>query len=212
MVMRVVFMGTPDFAVPALQALAEAQYEVAAVVTQPDRPRGRGKKEMAPPVKETAEALRIPVLQPLKIKDPDFIRLLNNLAPDVIVVVAFGRTCAGYPELRNTAVLHPCVACPKTAAQLLSRASLTGKSHRSHHVMEKVWIPVYILVRLCRYMRKITGASMTAGFRDRAANQKFKPDQQRASAQEHPDRESSYRPCCCCRREDIMGKAGPLYL
>lgn len=89
--MRVVFMGTPDFAVPSLKALAEAQYDVAAVVTQPDRPRGRGKKETPPPVKETARALNIPVFQPLRIKDPDFINLLKGLSPDVIVVVAFGR-------------------------------------------------------------------------------------------------------------------------
>ncbi len=89
--MRVVFMGTPDFAVPSLKALAEAQYDVAAVVTQPDRPRGRGKKETPPPVKETARALNIPVFQPLKIKDPDFISLLKDLNPEVIVVVAFGR-------------------------------------------------------------------------------------------------------------------------
>jgi methionyl-tRNA formyltransferase len=84
-------MGTPDFAVPALKALAEAQYDVAAVVTQPDRPRGRGRREAPPPVKETAGALNIPVFQPLKIKDPDFISLLRGLCPDVIVVVAFGR-------------------------------------------------------------------------------------------------------------------------
>lgn len=91
MAMRVVFMGTPDFAVPSLKALAEAQYDLAAVVTQPDRPRGRGKKETPPPVKEIARALNIPVFQPLKIKDPDFISLLKGMSPDVIVVVAFGR-------------------------------------------------------------------------------------------------------------------------
>lgn len=89
--MRVVFMGTPDFAVPALKALAEAAYDVIAVVTQPDRPRGRGKKETPPPVKETAMSLGIPVFQPVRIKDPDFIGLLEGLSPDVIVVVAFGR-------------------------------------------------------------------------------------------------------------------------
>ena len=58
--MRVIFMGTPDFAVPALRALAEADYDLVAVVTQPDRPRGRGKKNASPPVKEAAVALKIP--------------------------------------------------------------------------------------------------------------------------------------------------------
>ncbi|MBP7330875.1 MAG: methionyl-tRNA formyltransferase [Desulfotomaculaceae bacterium] len=130
--MRVVFMGTPDFAVPALQALAEAQYEVAAVVTQPDRPRGRGKKEMAPPVKETAEALRIPVLQPLKIKDPDFIRLLNNLAPDVIVVVAFGRI------LPRDILELPQYGCINIHASLLPKYRGAAPIHRAVINGEKV--------------------------------------------------------------------------
>lgn len=89
--MRVIFMGTPDFAVPSLRALAEADYELVAVVTQPDRPKGRGKKNTSPPVKEAAVSLKIPILQPAKIKDPDFICTLRDLSPDVIVVVAYGR-------------------------------------------------------------------------------------------------------------------------
>ncbi len=89
--MRAIFMGTPDFAVPSFKAMAEAGHEVSAVVTQPDRPRGRGKKEAPPPVKEAARSLTIPVFQPTRIKDPDFITLLKGLSPDVIVVVAFGR-------------------------------------------------------------------------------------------------------------------------
>ncbi len=89
--MRVIFMGTPDFAVPSLRALAEADYEMLAVVTQPDRPKGRGKKNTSPPVKEAAVSLKIPILQPAKIKDPDFICTLRDLSPDVIVVVAYGR-------------------------------------------------------------------------------------------------------------------------
>lgn len=89
--MRALFMGTPDFAVPSFKAMVEAGYEVAAVVTQPDRPKGRGKKETPPPVKEVARPLNIPVFQPSGIKDPQFIALLKGLSPDVIVVVAFGR-------------------------------------------------------------------------------------------------------------------------
>lgn len=89
--MRAIFMGTPDFAVPSLKAIVDAGHEVVAVVTQPDRPKGRGKREAPPPVKESARSLNIPVFQPLRIKDPDFINLLKGLSPDVIVVVAFGR-------------------------------------------------------------------------------------------------------------------------
>ena len=130
--MRVIFMGTPDFAVPALAALAEAQYEVAAVVTQPDRPRGRGKKEMPPPVKEKAAALHIPVLQPLRIKDPDFIRLLNDLAPDVIVVVAFGRI------LPRDILELPKYGCINLHASLLPKYRGAAPIHRAVINGEKV--------------------------------------------------------------------------
>ncbi|MDD2553932.1 MAG: methionyl-tRNA formyltransferase [Desulfotomaculaceae bacterium] len=130
--MRVIFMGTPDFAVPALKALAEAQYEVAAVVTQPDRPRGRGKKEMPPPVKETAGALHIPVLQPLRIKDPDFIRLLNDLSPDVIVVVAFGRI------LPRDILELPKYGCINLHASLLPKYRGAAPIHRAVINGEKV--------------------------------------------------------------------------
>lgn len=89
--MRVVYMGTPDFAAPALKAIIEAGHEVPAVITQPDRPRGRGKKETPPPVKTVARSLNIPVFQPLRLKDPDFLDILRGLSPEIIVVAAYGR-------------------------------------------------------------------------------------------------------------------------
>lgn len=89
--MRVVYMGTPDFAVPCLDKLVSEGYEVAAVVTQPDRPKGRGQKLAASPVKEAALRYGLPVLQPEKIKNPEFIAELAELKPDVMVVVAFGQ-------------------------------------------------------------------------------------------------------------------------
>lgn len=89
--MRIVFMGTPDFSVPALKALVEVGHEVAAVVTQPDRPRGRGKELQMTPVKVQALAYGIPVYQPEKVKDPAFVEILRNLQPEVIVVIAFGQ-------------------------------------------------------------------------------------------------------------------------
>ena len=88
--MRVVFMGTPEFALPSLRALI-AREEVAAVITQPDRPKGRGEISTAPPVKEIALIHGIPVLQPEKVRRPELIREVEALRPELIVVVAFGQ-------------------------------------------------------------------------------------------------------------------------
>ena len=88
---RVIFMGTPDFAVPSLKALIAAGYEIAAVFTQPDKPRGRSGKLAPSPVKEAALEADIPVYQPVKIRTPDNVQIIEELAPDVIVVAAFGQ-------------------------------------------------------------------------------------------------------------------------
>lgn len=89
--MKIVFMGTPDFAAGILRALCEEGYEVAACVTQPDKPKGR-KKEIVPgPTASEALKRNIPLLQPLKMKDPEFLGRLNEIHPDLIVVAAFGR-------------------------------------------------------------------------------------------------------------------------
>lgn len=89
--MRVVFMGTPDFSVPTLEKIIEAGHEVIGVVTQPDKAKGRGKKVLFPPVKETALAHDLPVYQPRRARDPEFIEEMKTLNPDVMVVVAFGQ-------------------------------------------------------------------------------------------------------------------------
>ncbi|MBD5087599.1 MAG: methionyl-tRNA formyltransferase [Clostridiales bacterium] len=89
--MRVVFMGTPDFAVETLEAIIKEGHEVAGVVTQPDKPKGRGKNMQFTPVKEIAAARGIPVYQPVRVKEPEFIEELNKMNPEVIVVVAFGQ-------------------------------------------------------------------------------------------------------------------------
>lgn len=89
--MRIVFMGTPDFAVPCLSILLEQKYDIVAVVTQPDRAKGRGNKLAPPPVKVLAEEVGIPVYQPEKIKTKEFTEILRNLKPDIIIVVAFGQ-------------------------------------------------------------------------------------------------------------------------
>ena len=84
-------MGTPDFAVPSLQALQASGHRVLAAVTQPDRPKGRGRKLTPPPVKQAAAAFGIPVLQPKTVRTDEFHRRMQELAPDLFVVVAFGQ-------------------------------------------------------------------------------------------------------------------------
>ena len=113
--MRVVFMGTPDFAVPTLAALLESRHEVVGVVTQPDRPKGRSGKLQPSPVKEKALEADVPVLQPEKVKDPAFLPELEKLAPDVIVVVAFGQI------LPESVLNLPKYGCMNVHASLLPK-------------------------------------------------------------------------------------------
>lgn len=89
--MRIVFMGTPDFAVGALEALVEAGHQVAAVVTQPDKPKGRGKEMQVTPVKACALKHNIPVFQPVKIKTPEAVEVLKSYEAQLFVVAAFGQ-------------------------------------------------------------------------------------------------------------------------
>jgi methionyl-tRNA formyltransferase len=89
--LNIVYMGTPDFAVPTLRALRESGHRVLAVVTQPDRPKGRGRKLAPPPVKKTATAFGIPVIQPETVRSDEFHQRIRELAPDLFVVVAFGQ-------------------------------------------------------------------------------------------------------------------------
>ena len=113
--MRIVFMGTPDFSVPALNALVDAGHEVAAVVTQPDRPKGRGKDVQMTPVKLQALEYGIPVYQPEKVKDPAFVEILKELHPEAIVVIAFG-------QILSKAILDiPPYGCVNIHASLLPK-------------------------------------------------------------------------------------------
>ena len=89
--MRIVFMGTPDFAVPSLEALLAAGHEVCGVFTQPDKPKNRGRKLLPPPVKVTAQSHDIPVFQPTQLRDGSALEELRALAPELIVVAAYGR-------------------------------------------------------------------------------------------------------------------------
>ena len=89
--MRIVFMGTPDFAAASLKKLLEEQFEVVGVFTQPDKPKGRGMELQFSPVKEVALQAELPVFQPEKMRDGTALRQLESLKPDILVVVAYGR-------------------------------------------------------------------------------------------------------------------------
>jgi len=88
---KIVFMGTPEFAVPALDTLIKGPDRILAVVSQPDRPKGRGRKLLPTPVKARALEAEIPVFQPKKVREPEFLKRLQGLEPDLIVVAAFGQ-------------------------------------------------------------------------------------------------------------------------
>ena len=89
--MRIVFMGTPEFALPSLNQLHEAGHDIVGVVTQPDRPRGRGHRLLPTPVANRAAALDLPVYKPEKVRDPEFLGVMRTLAPEAVVLVAFGQ-------------------------------------------------------------------------------------------------------------------------
>jgi len=112
---RVIFLGTPYFALPSLEAILAAGEEVVAVITQPDKPRGRGQRISPSPVKMLAEAQGLPVLQPRRLKDPALIQSLKDLGPELMIVVAYGRILT--PEL----LALPSVGFLNVHASLLPR-------------------------------------------------------------------------------------------
>jgi methionyl-tRNA formyltransferase len=114
MTLRIVFMGSPDFALPTLKAL-ESQFNVVGVVTQPDRPAGRGRKPQAPDVKKLAISLELPYIQPATLKDESALQQLNDWAPNVIVVAAYGQI------LRENVLNLPRFGCVNVHASLLPR-------------------------------------------------------------------------------------------
>lgn len=113
--MRIVYMGTPEIAVPALEAIIEAGHEVAAVVTQPDRPKGRKAELVPPPVKAAALERGIPVLQPEKASRPESVEAIAAYRPELIVVMAYGQI------LRSNLLELPPLGCINIHASLLPR-------------------------------------------------------------------------------------------
>ncbi|MCL2068299.1 MAG: methionyl-tRNA formyltransferase [Oscillospiraceae bacterium] len=113
--MNIIFMGTPDFAVPCLARILDEGHTVSAVFTQPDKPKGRGKSLCAPPVKQLALERGIPVYQPIKLRDGAALSLLRGYSPDLIVVVAYGRM------LPDDILELPPLGCVNVHASLLPR-------------------------------------------------------------------------------------------
>lgn len=113
--MRIVFMGTPDFAVPSLRVLVEAGHEVCGVFTQPDKPKNRGMKLQQPPVKEYALSAGLTVFQPVKMRDGEALSILQDLKPDLIAVAAYGKI------LPTDILALPRLGCVNVHSSLLPR-------------------------------------------------------------------------------------------
>ena len=113
--MRIIFMGTPDFSVGTLEALVDAGHDVCLAVTQPDKPKGRGKEMQPTPVKAAALRHGIPVYQPKKIRDPECVEELKKYNADVMVVIAFGQILPPSDPGADALRMHqrPCLAAPQ---------------------------------------------------------------------------------------------------
>jgi len=129
--MRIIFMGTSEFAIPVLKALIAYQFTIIGVVTQPDRPKGRGNRLSPPPVKVVATQHNLPVYQPEKVRQRRFISRLKHLAPDVIVVAAFGQllpqTVLDIPPC-GTINLHPSLLPKYRGAAPIQWALINGET------------------------------------------------------------------------------------
>lgn len=128
--MRILFMGTPDFALPTLRALCESGHDVVGAVTQPDKPKGRGHRLTPPPIKVYAMEQNIPVYQPLTLKGEEFAALLTELDPEMIVVVAYGKilpqNVLDYPKYGCVNV-HGSLLPEYRGAAPMQRAIIDGK-------------------------------------------------------------------------------------
>jgi methionyl-tRNA formyltransferase len=135
----ILFMGTPAFAVPALEELIQGGWPVMAVVTQPDRPQGRGRTLAPSPVKLAAEGLHLPVLQPEKVRHPDFLETFRKLAPDLVVVAAFGQILPA--EIirgpKNGCInIHPSLLPKYRGAAPINRALMAGEEKTGVTIMQ----------------------------------------------------------------------------
>lgn len=128
--MRIVFMGTSDFAIPSLKAIIQSRHEIVGVVSQPDKPQGRGRKIVAPPVKQLAREHSLPVYQPNSIKTPEAIDTIKVMQPDLVVVVSFGqiipKAILDYP-LYGAINVHASLLPKYRGAAPIQRAIMNGE-------------------------------------------------------------------------------------
>ena len=139
--MNVVFYGTPEFAVPALARLLDSPHRVSAAVTQPDRPRGRGRRVSASPVKQLAAAEGVRILQPERLGDGEFLATLSAFEPDLAIVAAYGRmlpdTVLTAPRL-GTINVHPSLLPKYRGAAPVQRAIVAGETETGVTIMRLV--------------------------------------------------------------------------
>ncbi len=138
---RILFMGTPEFALPALTLLVERNYRVIGVVTQPDRPQGRGKTLQPPPVKVLAASLNLPVIQPERVRDAAFLETFRKLSPDMVALAAFGQML---PEEITTGPamgclnIHPSLLPKYRGAAPMNWAIIRGEKKTGVTIMRMV--------------------------------------------------------------------------
>lgn len=154
MSLRIVFFGTPAFAVPTLQGLLSSRHQVIAVITQPDRARGRGQQIAFSPVKEVARGAGVPILQPERLKAPEFIDPFRSLAPDLTVVAAYGRIIpAMVLEIPRHGMInvHASILPKYRGAAPVHRAVMAGDTETGASLMQLVFEldagPVFDTVR-----------------------------------------------------------------
>ena len=140
-VLRIVYFGTPQFAVPALEALIDSRHEVVALVSQPDRPKGRGQHLQPTPTRAAADARGVPVLQPTRLKDPALHEQLRALAPDLGVVAAYGRILPdALLELPRLGMIniHASLLPKYRGAAPIHRATIDGETETGVTIMRVV--------------------------------------------------------------------------
>ncbi|MHB9099259.1 MAG: methionyl-tRNA formyltransferase [Syntrophales bacterium] len=136
---RILFMGTPAFAVPALEGLVKDGYPVIGVVTQPDRPQGRGRTTAPPPVKLVAEDLGLTVIQPEKVRTPEFLGTFRQLAPDLVIVAAFGQILPKEiisGQRRGCINIHPSLLPKYRGAAPINWALIRGEEKTGVTIMQ----------------------------------------------------------------------------
>jgi methionyl-tRNA formyltransferase len=135
---RILFMGTPAFALPALEMIHSHNYPVIGVVTQPDRPAGRGQKEITPPVKILAQKFDLPVFQPQKVRDKSFLNIFYQLNPEMVVVAAFGqilpKTIIEFPKF-GCLNIHPSLLPKYRGAAPLNWSIIQGETKTGVTIM-----------------------------------------------------------------------------